>query len=71
MESKMATEITYDRYEILNESVNQRNPKTRFLERRVYRPVSKRDYERVMNIFEEKPLEYKLVSCDYGFCWAK
>lgn len=67
----MATSITYDRYEILNESVNQRYPKTRFIERRIYRPVSKWDYERVMRIFEEKPFEYKLVNCDYGFCWAK
>lgn len=67
----MATSITYDRYEILNESVNQRYPKTRFIERRIYRPVSKWDYERVMRIFEEKPFEYKLVNCDYGCCWAK
>lgn len=67
----MATAITYDRFEILNEEVNKKNPRTRFIERRIYRPVSKWDYERVMRIFKEKPLEYKLVGCDYGFCWAK
>ena len=69
--SEMATAITYDRYEILNESVNLKHPKTRFIERRIYRPVSKWDYNRVMEIFETKPDEYKLVNVDYGFCWAK
>ena len=68
---EMATAITYDRYEILNESVNQKHPKTRFLERRIYRPTSKWDYDRVMEIFERKPDEYKLVNVDYGFCFAK
>ena len=68
---EMATAITYDRYAILNECVNWKNPKTRFIERRIYRPVSKWDYERVMDIFENKPDEYKLVNIDYGFGWAK
>ena len=68
---EMATAITYDRYEILNESVNWKHPKTRFIERRIYRPENKWDYDRVMEIFERNPDEYKLVNVDYGFCWAK
>lgn len=69
--SEMATEIIYDRYEILNRSVNMKHSITRYIERRIYRPVSKSDYDRVMAIFESKPDEYKLVTVNYGFGWAK
>lgn len=68
---EMATAITYDRYEIINSTANLKHPRTRFIERRIYRPVSKWDYDRVMEIFKEKPEQYKLVNIDYGFCFAK
>ena len=69
--NEMATAIVYDRFEILNESVNQKHPKTRPIGRYVYRPTSKWDYDRVMTIFKEKPDQYKLVNVEYGFTWAK
>ena len=41
-----------------------------FIGERVYRPTSKDDYERVMQIIEENPDEYELVNVEYGFKFA-
>ena len=57
----MVTKIIYNKYSANGYFVGEFE----------YCPVSKKDYDRVMDIIELNPDEYELVNCEYGFEFAK